>query len=179
MMYAAMVGLGFAMMENVGYYINALVTPMQGGVALLGYTFVLHGVWNGLAVYGAAGMAAGYALMCCVLAALLTVLVRDRRRVIGLIRTYRPAYVAAGLVSAGDIRMLASLRARQRARTRAAARGGLPAGIAMGDYQLAATELALLHEKARVGLVDQEAFGRRQRDLMGLMRIARDSLPPR
>ena len=25
--YAAMVGLGFAMIENVGYYINALVTP--------------------------------------------------------------------------------------------------------------------------------------------------------
>ena len=41
--YAAMVGLGFAMIENVGYYINALVTPVQGGVALLGFTFVLRG----------------------------------------------------------------------------------------------------------------------------------------
>lgn len=36
--YAAMVGLGFAMIENVGYYINALVSPERGGIALLGYT---------------------------------------------------------------------------------------------------------------------------------------------
>ncbi len=42
--YAAMVGLGFAMVENVGYYINAIVTPERGGIALLGYTFVLRGV---------------------------------------------------------------------------------------------------------------------------------------
>jgi RsiW-degrading membrane proteinase PrsW (M82 family) len=42
--YAAMVGLGFAMIENVGYYINALVTPERGGIALLGYTFVLRGL---------------------------------------------------------------------------------------------------------------------------------------
>ena len=42
--YAAMVGLGFAMTENLGYYINALVSPVHGGVQLLGYTFVLRGV---------------------------------------------------------------------------------------------------------------------------------------
>jgi RsiW-degrading membrane proteinase PrsW (M82 family) len=46
--YAAMVGLGFAMIENVGYYINALVTPERGGVALLGYTFVLRGLLSPL-----------------------------------------------------------------------------------------------------------------------------------
>ena len=42
--YAAMVGLGFAMIENVGYYINALVSPERGGIELLGYTFVLRGL---------------------------------------------------------------------------------------------------------------------------------------
>ena len=42
--YAAMVGLGFAMIENVGYYVNALVSPERGGIDLLGYTFVLRGV---------------------------------------------------------------------------------------------------------------------------------------
>src|SRR5499433_3925268 len=30
-MYAAMVGLGFAMTENIGYYISALVRPQIGG----------------------------------------------------------------------------------------------------------------------------------------------------
>src|SRR3984885_2352534 len=42
--YAAMVGLGFAMTENLGYYIDALVRPEVGGVKLLGMTFVLRGV---------------------------------------------------------------------------------------------------------------------------------------
>src|ERR1700751_366463 len=46
--YADMVGLGFAMIENVGYYINALVTPERGGIALLGYTFVLRGLLSPL-----------------------------------------------------------------------------------------------------------------------------------
>ena len=46
--YAAMVGLGFAMVENVGYYINAIDTPERGGMALLGYTFVLRGVLSPL-----------------------------------------------------------------------------------------------------------------------------------
>ena len=46
--YAAMVGLGFAMIENVGYYINALVTPQRGGIELLGYTFVLRGLFSPL-----------------------------------------------------------------------------------------------------------------------------------
>jgi RsiW-degrading membrane proteinase PrsW (M82 family) len=47
--YAAMVGLGFAMMENIGYYIGALVRPEVGGVKLLGATFVLRGVLSPLA----------------------------------------------------------------------------------------------------------------------------------
>ena len=42
--YAAMVGLGFAMMENISYYIDALLKPEIGGAKLLGITFVLRGV---------------------------------------------------------------------------------------------------------------------------------------
>ena len=141
--YAAMVGLGFAMVENVGYYINALITPDRGGIALLGATFVLrgvlspllhpiftsmtglgvayaasrrhvgwwavaagwlaavflHGLWNGLSALGAAGLIAGYLIMSCVLAGIVAVLVADRRRVVGLIRHYLPAYAATGLVT--------------------------------------------------------------------------------
>ncbi|HVT68816.1 MAG TPA: PrsW family intramembrane metalloprotease, partial [Trebonia sp.] len=158
--YAAMVGLGFAMIENVGYYINALITPERGGIALLGYTFVLrgllspllhpiftsmtglgvayaasrrggapwavalgllaamilHGTWNGLSLFGAAGVAAGYLVMACVLAALVAVLLADRRRMIRLIRRYLPGYERTGLVTADDVAMLSSLRARRSAR---------------------------------------------------------------
>ena len=80
--YAAMVGLGFAMIENVGYYINALVTPERGGIALLGYTFVLRGVvspllhpmftsMTGLGVaYAASRRDAGWAVLAGLLAAM-------------------------------------------------------------------------------------------------------------
>src|SRR5262249_53088455 len=47
--YAAMVGLGFAMIENVGYYVWALARPGVGGVPLLGVTFVFRGVLAPLA----------------------------------------------------------------------------------------------------------------------------------
>ncbi|WP_300612481.1 PrsW family intramembrane metalloprotease [Trebonia sp.] len=217
-MYAAMVGLGFAMMENVGYYISALITPEHGGVALLGYTFVLrgvaspllhpiftsmtglgvayaathrragwavplgwlaamllHGIWNGLSVYGAGGLTAAYAIMSCVLAGLVAVLVADRRRIVALITHYLPAYRATGLVSDDDVVMLASLRERRRARNWARTTGGMPAGAAMGDYQLAATELALLHAKAVRGVLPLGTFRQRQHDLLGLMYVARMS----
>ena len=221
--YAAMVGLGFATIENVGYYINALVTPDRGGIALLGYTFVLrgvaspllhpiftsmtglgvayaasrrgagwrpvaagwlaavllHGIWNGLSAYGAAGLVTAYLIMACVLAGIVAVLVADRRRVVGLIRHYLPAYTATGLVTADDIAMLASLRARRRARNWARTAGGLPAAAAMGDYQLAATELALLRAKAVSGTVGAETFAARQHDLLALMHAARRSLARR
>jgi RsiW-degrading membrane proteinase PrsW (M82 family) len=225
--YAAMVGLGFAMMENVGYYINALVTPERGGIALLGYTFVLrgvlapllhpiftsmtglgvayaasrlhatwavpagllaaillHGIWNGLSRYGAGGLVAGYVIMFCVLVVLVAILVADRRRLIALIRRYLPPYEATGLLTGDDIAMLGSLRQRRRARNWARAASGLPAAAAMGDYQLAATELALLHAKARRGVVTAETFAARQRDLLALLYLARRAVsrhpePPR
>jgi protease PrsW len=214
--YAAMVGLGFAMMENVGYYINALITPDQGGVALLGYTFVLrgvvspllhpiftsmtglgvayaashrragwavavgwvaamvlHGTWNGLSVYGFAGLAVGYFLMFLVLVGLVFVLVADRRRLVGLIRHYLPEYEPTGLVTTSDVAMLASLRARRQARNWARGTGGLAASSAMGNYQLAATELALLRARADRGLVDPPTFRQRQHDLLTLMNVER------
>jgi protease PrsW len=219
--YAAMVGLGFAMIENVGYYITALVTPVQGGVELLGFTFVLrgilapmlhplftsmtglgvayaaarprgwgrawpvivgwlaamvlHGLWNALSAWGAAGLSIGYGIMACVAVGVIAVLVMDRRRLVRLIRRYLPAYGATGLVSADDITMLASLRARHRARNWATATAGLAAGKAMADYQLAATELALLHSKAEAGVVTATDFLDRQHDLVGLMHVAREA----
>jgi RsiW-degrading membrane proteinase PrsW (M82 family) len=216
--YAAMTGLGFAMMENVGYYINALVTPMHGGVALLGYTFVLRGllspllhpmftsmtglgvayaasrrgggwavvvgwlaaialhmIWNGLSRYGLAGLVAGYALMCWVLAVLVVILVSDRRRLVRQIREHLPPYAGTGLVTAADVVMLTSLRARHAARNWARRAGGVPAAAAMGDYQLASTELALLGDKARRGVITEDEFTRRQYDLLALMQAARAS----
>jgi RsiW-degrading membrane proteinase PrsW (M82 family) len=221
--YAAMVGLGFAMIENVGYYINALVSPERGGIALLGYTFVLrgllspllhpiftsmtglgvayaagrrrggkwavalgllaamilHGTWNGLSLYGTAGLVAGYLIMSGVLVALILVLVADRRRVVRLIQRYLPGYERTGLVTDEDITMLSSLRARGTARRWARAVGGLPASAAMSDYQLAATELALARAKADRGILNFNAFAEREHSLVSLMAVARHAFTRR
>ncbi len=215
--YACMAGLGFAMIENVGYYIGALVNPERGGIALLGYTFVLrgvvspllhpiftsmtglgvayaasrraggaravalgwlaavllHGTWNGLSLYGTAGLISAYLIMSLVLAGLAITLVADRRRLIGLIRRYLPSYARTGLLAPDDVIMLASLRARAQARTWARAVGGLPAAAAMADYQLAATELALARAKGDRGVLRFEAFAAREHALLALMAVAR------
>jgi RsiW-degrading membrane proteinase PrsW (M82 family) len=221
--YAAMVGLGFAMIENVGYYINALASPERGGIALLGYTFVLrgllspllhpiftsmtglgvayaagrrrggkwavalgllaamvlHGTWNGLSLYGTAGLVAGYLIMTGVLVGLILILVADRRRVVGLIQRYLPGYERTGLVTDEDITMLSSLRARGTARRWARAVGGLPASAAMSDYQLAATELALARAKADRGILNFNAFAEREHSLLSLMAVARHAFTRR
>jgi protease PrsW len=221
--YAAMVGLGFAMVENVGYYITALVSPDRGGVALLGYTFVLrglvspllhpiftsmtglgvayaasrrtggrwavllgllaamllHGTWNGLSLFGSAGLLAAYLIMTAVLTGLVALLVADRRRIIGLIRRYLPDYERTGLVTLDDVAMLASLPARRAARRWARAAGGLAAATAMSDYQLAATELALARAKAGRGLLGRRAFAKREQSLLSLMAVARHAFASR
>ena len=224
--YAAMVGLGFAMIENVGYYIAALDTPVRGGIALLGYTFVLrgvlspllhplftsmtglgvayaasqprgshrarwavllgwlaavvlHGAWNGLSLLGTAGLLGGYLIMSCVFGGLVLLLARDRRRMVGLILHYLPGYTYTGLLTADDVGMLASLPARSAARTWARATGGPPAAIAMGDYQLAATELALARAKSARGVLSACAFADRERRQLALMRVARHWLARR
>jgi RsiW-degrading membrane proteinase PrsW (M82 family) len=216
--YATLVGLGFAMMENIGYYINALVQPEFGGVRLLGYTFVvrgllspllhpmftsmtglgaayaashkrsngalitgwcgamlLHGMWNSLDSAGAAGMLVGYGLMAVVFISLVTVLIWDRHRIVGQLRGYLPGYVPTGLVTTDDIVMLSTLPGRRRARRWARSAGGRAAAAAMADYQLAATELALLHPKAERGIIDPGYFRRRQHDLLALMHVARQA----
>jgi RsiW-degrading membrane proteinase PrsW (M82 family) len=213
--YAAMVGLGFAMIENVGYYVSALVRPEVGGVPLLGVTFVfrgvlaplahpmftamtgigaayaathrrggwalaaglagamfLHGLWNGLTGLGLPGIILAYGLLACVLVVLITVIVADRRRILGLVRRYLPAYQDSRLVTEADLRMLSTLRERREARRWARRTGGRPLGRAMAAYQLAATELALAHQRLQRGGATTGDFEERRRELTGVMASA-------
>ncbi len=216
--YAAMVGLGFAMMENVGYYIDALLRPEVGGVKLLGLTFVLrgvlsplahpmftsmtgigvayaashrrawwaiplgwggamllHGTWNGLSAFGLDGLGLAYVLLFFVFVALVIVLVRDRRRIVGLIRRCLPGYIPTGLVTWQDVTMLGTLRGRRIARNWARTSGGMASAKAMSDYQLEATELALLHQRAERGIIDPGRFEERRHALLGAMQTARNA----
>jgi protease PrsW len=217
--YAAMVGLGFAMMENIGYYISALARPAAGGVPLLEATFVfrgllaplahpmftamtgigaayaathrrggwalalglfgamfLHGLWNGLTSLGLDGIILAYGLLACVLVVLITVVIADRRRMVRDIRRFLPAYQAAGLVSEADLRMLSTLSERRQARRWARRTGGRPVARAMVAYQLAATELALAHQRLARGGFTPGEFEERRRVLAGAMASARKTI---
>ncbi len=214
--YAAMVGLGFAMIENVGYYLGALVRPQLGGVELLGATFVfrgllsplahpiftsmtgigaayaathrkatwafwlgllgamiLHGLWNGLTRFGLGGIVVAYGVLACVLCVLIAVTIAERRRIVRLIQRFLPDYQADGVTDA-DVRMLSSLRARRNARRGCRRTGGRAAARAMTDFQLAATELALAHQREERRSIGEPEFERRKQALVEVMVAAQE-----
>jgi protease PrsW len=216
LIYAALVGLGFAMMENITYYMRAyeeggaqqlqatfilrglvaplshpLFTAMTGlGVAWaathrrgrviapiagLLAAMVLHGLWNGSTTLGLGGLALVYLLDLVLLSVLIVIVLWERWRTVSLIAGYLPMYAQTGLVTPRDIRMLKTMRARRAARRWARDTGGPIAARAMTDYQLAATELALLHKRAERGIADPRWFGERREALLGLMALAREA----
>jgi hypothetical protein len=79
------------------------------------------------------------------------------------------------VVTEADLRMLSTLRERRAARRWARQTGGRAAARAMEDYQLAATELALVHLRAQRQIISPDQFEQRRRDLLRLMAMARSA----
>lgn len=226
--YAAMVGLGFALVENVLYYFRLTAEPLpvlgitfflrgigsplahplftsmtglgiayaanrrgsQGVLAIIGgwiAAMFLHGLWNFgaslnigpriLLVFTLPSIGV-YLILACVLVGLIVILVRDRRRIVGLIQRYLPPYGQYGIVTPSDLQMLATLSARRAARGWASGQFGPGGRKAMGEYQLAATELALLHSHAETRTVEPRRFAIRRDQLVGLMRATRSVFAP-
>jgi hypothetical protein len=82
-------------------------------------------------------------------------------------------YEPTGLVTEADVRMLSTLRERRAARQWARSTGGRAAASAMANYQLAATELALLHVRQERRVIAPDQFEERQQALLQLMAGAR------
>ena len=211
--YAGMVALGFAMMENIGYYMRAInqhnleaVFIMRGVISPFGHplftsmtglgvayaalhrgaariaapvaglcgAMLLHGAWNFSTAFGLRGLTVAYGIDFCILIGLIVIVTRERRQTIRLIRLHLPNYAATGLVTPQDVQMLGNIALRRRARQWARMAGGNHAARAMGDYQLAATELALVHQRSERGMVSAAYFAGRQQALVTLMTAARD-----
>jgi protease PrsW len=215
--YGSMVGLGFALIENIYYYTQAshygftdvattfvlrgVVSPVcqalfasliGAGVAYAAMTSLrrgagaigagwaaavaLHALWNASLSAGGSRLALTYAILAAVLLILLAAVIMDRRRIIALIRRYLPGYEPTGVVTASDISMLSSLHARRMARQWARLHCGLGGLQDMTEFQLSATELALLHRRSDRALVDADAFALRRDGLLGGMRSATSAL---
>ncbi|MDX6670647.1 MAG: protease PrsW [Solirubrobacteraceae bacterium] len=214
MVYAAMVGLGFAMTENVLYYSKAAV---EGGVPLAATFFMrgvlspfghpvftcmtgiglglaattskrwvrmvapaaglagaiaLHSLWNTSATVGGGGAFVGvyFLIMVPLFFGLVCVAAVATSREGKVVSEYLRPEVAAGLLTAGDVELLTSLRDRRRLR-KAARRDGRATRKAVKDFQLAATQLAFgRRRRARdlpPGLSDPAADERAFADALG------------
>jgi RsiW-degrading membrane proteinase PrsW (M82 family) len=195
MVYAAMVGLGFAMTENVLYYSNAAV---EGGVPLAATFFMrgvlapfthpvftcmtgigfglavvsprrwvrrlapaaglltaigLHSLWNTSATVGdgVAFLGVYFLIMVPIFFGLIAVAAVSMQREGRIVAQELQPEVAAGVLTAGDVELLTSLRNRRRA-LKAGKRDRPQAYKAMKAFQLAATELAFRRHRARRGL---------------------------
>ncbi|MFI6816485.1 PrsW family intramembrane metalloprotease [Nonomuraea sp. NPDC050328] len=164
--YTSMIGLGVA-------YAVTRRGPGRFAAVPLGYlaAVLLHGMWNGMATLGSLpGLAAVYLVLMGLIGLLIAITVRERRRLVARMGPVLAGYLPTGLVTPQDITMLGSLPARRDAR-RWAKRTGY--GRAMADYQQAATELVLVHERAeREGMHPAEFVAERDA-LLHLMAGAR------
>lgn len=167
--FTAMIGIGVAYAAMRTGPLR-LLAPVVGWVAAV----LLHGLWNGSTYFGWHGLAVAYMVLFGVLLGILALVARDRHRQVGAIALHLPPYVATGLVTPADITMLSSLRARRRAREWAARNAGRGGRTAMREYQLAATELALLHRRVDTGSAGSDWKNRRDA-FLALMHVARDT----
>ncbi|MFC9086518.1 PrsW family intramembrane metalloprotease [Nocardiopsis dassonvillei] len=167
--YTAMIGIGVAYAAMRSGALR-LLAPVAGWAAAV----LLHGMWNGSTYFGWSGLGVAYMVLFGVLMAVLALATRDRHRQIGAIARYLPPYVSTGLVTPSDIAMLSSLQGRRRAREWAARNAGRRGREAMREYQLAATELALLHRRLDAGLPAPDWKVHRD-SFLALMHVARDA----
>ncbi len=164
----SLIGLGVA---------YAAARPRLGGrgaAILAGWVaaVALDPLWNHAVAARGTSLMVTYVILLAVLVALLVAVIADRRRVVGLIVSFLPDFEDPEVVTADDIRMLASLRLRRLGRHWARLNLGLDGRRAMAQYQLAATELAMACRRKSLGQTTQDAYLRHRDDSLTLMRAA-------
>jgi protease PrsW len=133
---------------------------------------VLDALWDHSVSAGGTGQAVSYGILAVVLAGTAAAVTADRRRVIAMITSFLPDFEDPEVVTAQDIRMLASLRLRRLGRHWARLNLGIGGRRAMARYQLAATELAMACRRQRLGQTSEDAYLRHRDDSLTLMRAA-------
>lgn len=168
-LFTAMIGLGMAYvaMNRGGARWFALFAGWVGAV-------LLHALWNGSTILGVLGFLFAYFVGFCVLITIIVIAVRDRRKQVAAIEHYLRPYLTTGLVTPADLHMLSTIRGRRQARRWAQHMAGPSGRRAMADYQLAATELALLHQRLDRG-VGRPQWWHRRDSFLALMHVAREA----
>jgi RsiW-degrading membrane proteinase PrsW (M82 family) len=151
------IGLGFAAISPRRSV--RVLAPLCGLIIAV----ILHGIWNVAASASVLVLAIVYVcIFVPVFTAVLVIAILQRHRLQRLIRQHMGPYASAGMIGWEDVPMFASLGQRRRARAWARRSAGPVGARAMRDYQLTATELALLHDRAARGVAGPEFASHRQ-----------------
>jgi protease PrsW len=167
-MFTSLIGLGVAYAAARPAAVGRYWAVFFGWVAAV----VLDALWNHSSGEGGAGLAVTYVILVVVLLAVVIAVIADRRRAVGMITMFLPAFEDPEVVTADDIRMLASLRLRRLGRQWARLELGVQGKQAMTQYQLAATELAAAGRRKSLGQTSEEVYLKHRDDSLSLMRTA-------
>ena len=154
----------FTSMIGIGVAYAAMQPWRRGRWAVLGgwvAAVLLHTLWDDSLHAGAGRTAVVYVILLLAFGGLLVAMVRDRGRMVGLIRELLAPFKDPVVMTTEDLQMLTDLRMRRLARQWARLHCGLRGADTMAGYQLTATELALACDRARRGQMDPDAFTER------------------
>lgn len=170
-LFSSMIGLGVA---------YAAINPWRRGrwAVLAGWVLavLLHTLWDDSVRAGPGRTAVVYVILLGAFAVLLVAMVRDRRRIVGLMNECLSRFTNPAVMTEDDVRMLGDLRDRRMARQWARLHCGLRGAETMARYQLTATELALAYDRAQRGQMEAAAFAARRDSSLEEMRQAAATL---
>lgn len=153
----------FTTMFGIGVYFALHRRSILGklGCLLLGYlaAVLMHGLWNGSAMFGANTYLGVYVLWMMPIFALAIVLaVNSRRREQRIVAAKLPHMVATGLLTPVEAGWLGSMRTRKAAVQTALRFGGRPARAAVKKFALQVVELAYVRDRIDRGFGDERVF---------------------
>ena len=163
----------FTTMFGIGVY-YALKQRSMGGRALyllLGYlgAVLIHGLWNGSALFGAKTYLWVYVLwMMPVFGLAIALAIGSRRREQQIIAGKLPAMMGAGLLTPVEASWLGSLKSRKAAVAAAGRVGGRPAASAVKRFLTQVVELAYVRDRIDRGFGDPRVFALQNEEAYGV-----------
>ncbi len=154
-LFTTMIGIG------VYYAMNQHNRLAKVGCLVAGYVaaVVMHGLWNGSALMGAAAYLGVYVLwMMPIFGLAVALAVASRRRERHIITAQLPAMVAGGLVAPQEAPWLASIPARKLAIATVRRHGGRAAASAVKRFVQQVIELAYVRDRIDRGFGDPRVF---------------------
>lgn len=169
-LFTAMTGIGVGAAAG-SRSVGARIAWVLGGYLC---AVALHALWNGSATLGgsSAFITIYVAVMVPVFAAMIALVVWQRRREQRTVADQLPGFAAAGWIAQSEVELLASLTGRRGWRRAVRTRSGPTAARAVAEYQAAVTEMAFMRARIARGAV-RDSAQQRNDEMLLLLKKAR------